>query len=151
MIILKVTIMQVFTLSLQDTFLEKPQGGQVDPPQPFFVNRIEEIIYIYQETREKAGKWIQWVCPEAVSLAKRYLVMKRTHHVFVDNRWTGTPFLEKHQRNTGKTHSLMLHFLKWNLVSFKKRDHIMKVSGSSSTLLLSIIKTSELNQCLIEI
>ena len=56
MIILKVTIMQVFTLSLQDTFLEKPQGGQIDPPQPFYVNRIEEIIYIYQETREKAGK-----------------------------------------------------------------------------------------------
>ena len=35
MIILKVTKRQVFTLSLQDTILEKPQGGQIDPSQPF--------------------------------------------------------------------------------------------------------------------
>ena len=34
MIILKVTKKQGFTLSLEDTFLEKPQGGrcQTDPP-----------------------------------------------------------------------------------------------------------------------
>ena len=37
MIILKVTKKQDFTLSLKDTFLEKPQRGQVDPLplQPF--------------------------------------------------------------------------------------------------------------------
>ena len=37
MIILKVTKEQGLTLSLEDTFFEKPQGGgQIDPPsQPF--------------------------------------------------------------------------------------------------------------------
>ena len=36
MIIIKVTKNHGFTLSLEDTFLEKPQGaGQIDPPQPF--------------------------------------------------------------------------------------------------------------------
>ena len=36
MIILKDTKKQGFTLSLEDTFFEKPQGGQIDPlPQPF--------------------------------------------------------------------------------------------------------------------
>ena len=40
-IILKVTKSQGLTLSLKDTFFEKPQGGgggaggQIDPPQPF--------------------------------------------------------------------------------------------------------------------
>ena len=34
-IILKVTKNQGFTLSLEDTFFEKPQGGcQIDPPSP---------------------------------------------------------------------------------------------------------------------
>ena len=32
MIILKVTKNQDFTLSLQDTFLEKPLRGQIQPP-----------------------------------------------------------------------------------------------------------------------
>ena len=32
MIILKVTKNQGFTLSLADTFFEKPQGDEVDPP-----------------------------------------------------------------------------------------------------------------------
>ena len=32
MIIIKVTKNQGFALSLEDTFLEKPQGGQIDPP-----------------------------------------------------------------------------------------------------------------------
>ena len=32
MIILKVTQNQGFTLSLEDTFFEKPLGGQIDPP-----------------------------------------------------------------------------------------------------------------------
>ena len=34
MIILKVTKNQGFTLSLEDTFLEKPQEGQFDPLFP---------------------------------------------------------------------------------------------------------------------
>ena len=34
MIILKVTKNMGFALSVEDTFLEKPQGGQIDP-QPF--------------------------------------------------------------------------------------------------------------------
>ena len=35
-IILKVTKKQGFSLSLEDTLFEKPQGGgQIDPPQPF--------------------------------------------------------------------------------------------------------------------
>ena len=40
MIILKVTKNQGFTLSLKDTFFEKPQGrrGQIDPPSRFRVN-----------------------------------------------------------------------------------------------------------------
>ena len=33
-IILKVTKNQGFTLSLEDTFFEKPQGGQIAPPPP---------------------------------------------------------------------------------------------------------------------
>ena len=33
-IILKVTQMQVCNLSLENIFLEKPQGGQIDPPTP---------------------------------------------------------------------------------------------------------------------
>ena len=32
-IILKVTKSQDFTLSSEDTFFEKPQGGQFDPPR----------------------------------------------------------------------------------------------------------------------
>ena len=32
MIIFKVTKNQGFTLSLENTFLEKPQGGQIYPP-----------------------------------------------------------------------------------------------------------------------
>ena len=32
MIILKVTEKQGFTLSLEDAFFEKPQGGQINPP-----------------------------------------------------------------------------------------------------------------------
>ena len=34
-IILKVTENQRFTLSLEDTFSEIPQWGQIDPHQPF--------------------------------------------------------------------------------------------------------------------
>ena len=34
MIILKVTEKQGFTLSLGDTFLEKPHRGQIDRPSP---------------------------------------------------------------------------------------------------------------------
>ena len=33
-IILELTKYQGFTLSLEDTFFEKPQGGQIDPPPP---------------------------------------------------------------------------------------------------------------------
>ena len=33
-IILKVTKNQGFTLSLEDTFSEKPRGGQIEPPPP---------------------------------------------------------------------------------------------------------------------
>ena len=36
MIILKATKSHGFTLSLEDTFFEKPQEGQIDPPPPFF-------------------------------------------------------------------------------------------------------------------
>ena len=32
MIILKVTKNQDFNISLEGTFFEKPQGGQIDPP-----------------------------------------------------------------------------------------------------------------------
>ena len=39
MIILKVTKNQGFTLSLEDTFFEKPQGGQIDP-QGLFINYV---------------------------------------------------------------------------------------------------------------
>ena len=34
MLILNVTKNQGFTLSLEDTFLEKPWRGQIDPPPP---------------------------------------------------------------------------------------------------------------------
>ena len=37
MIILKVTKNQGFTLSLEDTFFEKPQWGQIDLPNRFRV------------------------------------------------------------------------------------------------------------------
>ena len=33
-IILKVTKNQIFTLSVEDTFFKKSQGGQIDPPFP---------------------------------------------------------------------------------------------------------------------
>ena len=36
-LILKVTKNQGFTLSLEETFFEKPQGGQTDPPPPAFL------------------------------------------------------------------------------------------------------------------
>ena len=39
MIILKVTKKQGFTLSLEDTFLEKPKGGQIDPPSRCRINK----------------------------------------------------------------------------------------------------------------
>ena len=35
-LILKVTKNQGFTLSLEDTFFEKPHGGQTDPPPPSY-------------------------------------------------------------------------------------------------------------------
>ena len=34
MIVLKVTQNQGFTLFLEHTIFEKPQGGQIDPPPP---------------------------------------------------------------------------------------------------------------------
>ena len=34
MIILKFTKNRGFTLSLENTILEKPQGGQIEPPPP---------------------------------------------------------------------------------------------------------------------
>ena len=37
-IILKVTKSQPFTLSLEDTFFEKPHWGQIDPCSRFRVN-----------------------------------------------------------------------------------------------------------------
>ena len=40
MIILKATKMQDFIFSLEDTFLEKPQRGQIDPPILFRVNYL---------------------------------------------------------------------------------------------------------------
>ena len=39
-IILKVTKNKGFTLSLEDTFFEKPQGGQIDPPSRFRVKIV---------------------------------------------------------------------------------------------------------------
>ena len=36
-IILKVTKNQGFTVSLEDTFFEIPQGGQIDPPPPLYL------------------------------------------------------------------------------------------------------------------
>ena len=50
MIILKVTKNQGFTLSLKDTFFEKPQGGggQIDPPAVlglrYFSSKIWNVI-----------------------------------------------------------------------------------------------------------
>ena len=41
MIILNVTKNQGFTLSLEDTFFEKPQGCPADPPSRF---RVEGIL-----------------------------------------------------------------------------------------------------------
>ena len=44
MIILKVTKKQGFTLSLEDTFFEKPQGrGQTDSPNRFRLKRFFSI------------------------------------------------------------------------------------------------------------
>ena len=43
-IILKVTKNQGFTLSLEDTFFEKPQaGGQTDPPPPSAVLGLKQF------------------------------------------------------------------------------------------------------------
>ena len=39
-IILKVTKIQGFTLSLEDTLFNKPQGGQIDLPSGFRVKSI---------------------------------------------------------------------------------------------------------------
>ena len=41
MIILKVTKNQGFTLRLEDTFLEKPQGSQFDPLSRFRVKKMK--------------------------------------------------------------------------------------------------------------
>ena len=52
MIILKITQKQGFTLSVESTFLEKPQGGQIDPPPPSlsrslsYINISEPYSYI---------------------------------------------------------------------------------------------------------
>ena len=45
MIILKVTKCQGFTLSLEYTFFEKPQGGQIDPlpPAVLGLHKIENL------------------------------------------------------------------------------------------------------------
>ena len=43
MTILKVTKNQGFTLSLEDKFFEKPQGGQVDPTNRFRVLGLKVI------------------------------------------------------------------------------------------------------------
>ena len=47
MIILKVTKKQGFTLYLEDTFFEKPQGGQIDPPPPTPPSRfrVNHVMY----------------------------------------------------------------------------------------------------------
>ena len=43
-IILKVAKNQGFTLSLEDTFFEKPQGGQIDPRSHFKVKKKSKDI-----------------------------------------------------------------------------------------------------------
>ena len=44
-IVLKVTKKQGFTLSVEDTFFEKPHGwGQIDPPSRFRVNDTYNIL-----------------------------------------------------------------------------------------------------------
>ena len=45
MVILKVTKKQDSTLSLENTFLVKPQGGQTDPPTQAFLGLI--ILFIF--------------------------------------------------------------------------------------------------------
>ena len=47
MIRLKVTKNEGFTLSLEDTFLQKPQGGQIDPPALRFALSFKLLFVIY--------------------------------------------------------------------------------------------------------
>ena len=51
-IIFKVTKNQGFTLPLENTFLEKPQGCQVDPPSLFSVNALSPLIKSYTYLKE---------------------------------------------------------------------------------------------------
>ena len=54
MIILKVTKKHEFTLSLEDTFLEKPQGGQIDPPPlPPSLFRVK-VLFEFITTKDVA-------------------------------------------------------------------------------------------------
>ena len=45
-VILKVTRKQDFSLSLEDTFFEKLQGGQMRPPPPQAVLGLKLIIHV---------------------------------------------------------------------------------------------------------
>ena len=55
MIILKITKDHGFTLSLEDTFSEKPQGGQIDPASRF---RVKESCNLIDQQEEAEFCWI---------------------------------------------------------------------------------------------
>ena len=46
MILLKATKNHGFTLSLEDTFFEKRQGGQIDPPSRFRVPLGKLLVFL---------------------------------------------------------------------------------------------------------
>ena len=54
-VILKVTKNHGFTLSLKDTFFEKPQGGQIDPPAILGLTlkceNVVEMLFKLQQTQ----------------------------------------------------------------------------------------------------
>ena len=59
MVILKVTKKQGFTLSLEDTLLEKPQtgGSQIDPTNLFRVKRLHLTVLKLRSIKKDSKKF----------------------------------------------------------------------------------------------
>ena len=81
MIILKVTKEQGLTLSLEDTFFEKPQGGgQIDPlPSRFRVNTERTTIFIFY----CFIKLVTQLNGSALGVLKHHYNSKRIHELLI--------------------------------------------------------------------
>ena len=95
-IILKVTKNQGFTLSLEDTFFEKPQGGcQIDPPTPHPPSPLAPPAVLgLKEMRNSFNKWplnLRWISNKTIvevgNIAKDATFKSYLHLSYKNTQW----------------------------------------------------------------